>query len=175
MTKCCFVWRFQRTACEIHSPCPPLRSDKGFSLVEVMIAVFILTFGLLAAAQLLTMSMELYALARSKNTAVLAAQNELERLADLYRRNPAAMELSIGTHQAEELTEIRNPITQNVLNSYKITWLVGSIPDPRPGMDPLGRTISVRATPMLAETVENPHSFKNKIVTLNAVITTEPQ
>ena len=156
------------------NPCEISVQADGFSLVEVMIAVFILTVGLLSAAQLLAMAAGLDAQARSKSTAALAAQNELERLADLYRRNPAADELTIGTHQAEELTEIRNPATQNVLSRYKITWLVEGIPDPRPGLEPQGRVISVRATPMLTESVESPRSFKNKEITLNAVIAAEP-
>ena len=146
---------------------------RGFSLVELMIAVFILTFGLLSAAQLLIMTMGLDALARSKSTATLAAQNELERLTDLYLRNPASGELTIGAHQAAELTEIRNPLTRNVLSRYKITWLVGNIPDPRPGIDLPGRTISVRAVPMLTESVEN--TLRSKVITLNAVITAETQ
>ena len=147
----------------------------GFSLIELMTAVFVLIIGLLAAAQLLAMTIGLDALARSKSTATLAAQNELERLADLYRRNPAAEELMIGAHQAVELTEIRNPLTQKVLNIYKITWSVGSIPDSRPGIDLPGRIISVRATPMLTESEENTDSFRNKAITLNAVISAEPQ
>ena len=155
---------------KIHNP----KSSFGFSLVEVMIAVLILTIGLLSAAQLFTMALKLDVLARSKSTATLAAQNELERLADLYQRNPAAEELTIGTHQAEELTEIRNPITQKVLNRYKITWQVGEIHDPRPEMDPRGRIISVRATPMLTENAENADFSTNKVINLNAVITVEP-
>jgi len=146
----------------------------GFSLVEVMVAVFILSFGLLAAAQVLTMALVLEAQARSKSAATLSAQNKLERLSDLYRRNPEEEELTIGTHQAEELTEIRNPLTQSVLNRYKITWLVSGLADPRPGMDIKGRVISVRATPMLTESAESPHSFINKAITLNAVIVAEP-
>ena len=151
-----------------------MKKADGFSLVELLVAVFILTIGLMSAAQFLVMTAGLDMLARSKSAAALAAQNELERLADLYRRNPAAEELTIGTHQAQELTEIRNPATQNVLSRYKITWLVGGIPDPRPGMEPQGRVISVRATPMTTESVESPRSFKNKEITLNAVIAAEP-
>ena len=166
MSKCCF-----NPDAEVERR----ETDKGFSLIEVLVAVFILTLGLLSAAQLLTMALGLDALARSKNTAMLAAQNELERLADLYRRNPAAEELTIGTHQAEELTEIRNPLNQTVLNRYKITWLVSGIPDPRQGVDPQGRIISIRATPMLTESMENTGSLKNKTITLNAVIAAEPQ
>ena len=151
-----------------------LEHDDGFSLVEMMIAIFILTIGLLSVAQLLTMTIGLDALARSKSAAALAAQNEFERLSDLYRRNPAAEELTIGTHQADELTEIRNPLTQNVLNRYKITWQVSGLPDPRPEIDPPGRIISVRATPMLTESMENTRPFQRKIVTINAVIAAEP-
>ena len=147
----------------------------GFTLVELMIAVLILTVGLLAAAQILTITIGLDSLARSKSTAALAAQNELERLADLYRRNPAAGELKIGAHQAEELIEIRNPLTQNVLNRYKITWFVSNITDPRPGIDISGRIISVRATPMSAKNVESTHSSQNKATTLSAVIVAEPE
>ena len=146
----------------------------GFSLVELMVAVFILTAGLLAAAQLLTVTMRLDALARSKSTAALAAQNKLERLADLYRQNPSAAELAVGTHQANELTKIRNPLTKNVLDVYEITWSVSDIPDPRPGIDPPGRIISVRATPVSAENVGNVNNFRNKTVTINAVVAAEP-
>ena len=151
-----------------------MKNADGFSLVELMVAIFILTVGLLAAAQLLTMTMGLDMLARSKNAAALAAQNELEHLADIYRRNPAAGELIIGSHQAEELTEIRNPLTQKVLNRYKITWSVSGIPDPRPGVDLPGRIITVHAVPMLSENLENTYPFQRKAATLNAVFAAEP-
>ena len=147
----------------------------GFSLVELLVAVFILTVGLLSGAQLLIMVMELDALARSKTTAMLVAQNELERLADLYRRNPAAKELTIGAHQLEELIEVQNPLTQKVLNRYKITWFVDIIPDPRPEVNIAGRIISVRATPMLAESLQDARPFRNKAITLNTVIVAEQQ
>jgi prepilin-type N-terminal cleavage/methylation domain-containing protein len=156
----------------IKSVCP--EPADGFSLVEVMTAVFILAFGLLAAARLLTMTMGLDMLARSKSAAAMAAQNELERLADIYRRNPSAGELTIGTHQAVELSQVRNPLSQNVINMYKITWLVGGLADPRPGITLPGRIISVNATPMLTENEENTRPFLNKTVTINAVIAAEP-
>jgi prepilin-type N-terminal cleavage/methylation domain-containing protein len=146
----------------------------GFSLVEMMIAVFILAVGLLSAAQLLTLTVGLDALARSKSAATLAVQNEIDRLSGLYRQNPASEELTIGTHQATELIEIRNPLTQNVLNRYKITWSVNGIPDPRPGIDQPGRIISVRATPMLTESMENTHPFQRNAITLNAIIAAGP-
>jgi len=146
----------------------------GFSLAELIVALFILAVGLLSVAQLLTMTIGLDALSRSKSTAALAAQNELERLTDLYRRNPAAEELTIGTHQAEKLVEMRDPSNQNVRNRYKVTWSVNSIPDPRHGVDLPGRVISIRAVPMLTENMENISAFQNKAITLNAVIAAEP-
>jgi len=151
----------------------PEQTD-GFSLVELIIAILILTFGLLSAAQLLTITIKLDALARSKNIAALAAQNKLDYLSDLYRHNPEAEELTIGTHQAEEMIEILNPLNQNVLNRYKITWFVGDIPDPRSGINLPGRILSVQATPMLTENLENTSSFQNKTTIFNAVIAAEP-
>ena len=147
----------------------------GFSLVELMIAVFILAFGLLATAQLLTVTMKLDAMSRLKSASAMAAQSKLDNLIDLYRRNPAAEELTVGAHQADGLMEILNPVTQKALNRYKITWVVDNIPDPRSGVDLPGRVISVRATPMLSESEENTHHFHNKAVSFNAVVSGAPQ
>jgi len=147
---------------------------EGFSLVEVMIAVFILTVGLLAAAQVLTMATILETHARLKSTATLVAKNELDRLADLYRRNPESDELTIGEHQSNELMEIWNPITKNVLNRYKITWFVSGIPDARPGIGLNGCIISVRAIPMLTESAEGQNTFINKAIIHSAIIVSEP-
>jgi len=151
------------------------KNAAGFSLVELMIAVFILAFGLLATAQLLTVTMKLDAMSRLKSASATAAQSKLDNLTDLYRRNPAAEELTIGAHQADGLMEILNPATQKVLNRYKITWVVDNIPDPRSGVDLPGRIISVRATPMLSESEENTHPFYNKAASFNAVISGAPQ
>ena len=165
---------FQRTGERFPAHVSPLMASDGFSLVELMVAVLIFAIGFLAAAQLFTMTIGLDMLMRSKNTAALAAQNELERLADLYRRNSGAAELAIGAHQAEKLVEILNPLTQNVLNRYKITWLVSEIPDPRPGTHPTGRVISVRATPISAGNANYSEIYGKQMMIFNAVIVAEP-
>ena len=73
-------------------------SAEGFSLIEIMIALVILTFGLLATAQLIYISVGSGSLARSKQTASIAAQQRMEYLSDLYRLNPDAEDLAPGSH-----------------------------------------------------------------------------
>ena len=70
---------------------------QGFSLIEMMLALIILTFGLLTAGQLLYVAAGSSSLARSKGTAALAAQSLLESLASLYSQNPLAADLALGS------------------------------------------------------------------------------
>ncbi len=66
---------------------------QGFTLIEMMLALIILTFGLLTAGQLLYVAASSSSLARSKGTAAIAAQSLLESLASLYSQNPLAADL----------------------------------------------------------------------------------
>ena len=72
--------------------------DPGFTLIEMMIALLILSIGLLATGQLIFAALSSSSLARSKGNAALAAHYKLEFLGDLCRRNPDAFELSPGNH-----------------------------------------------------------------------------
>jgi len=129
----------------------PDETAGGFGLIELLLAQLILAIGLLAAVPVLSLGARLTAQARSQSTAALAAQGELERLADLFRRNPAAAELAPGEHQAESPREFQNPLDGNVLDRYRMSWSVGDVPDPRPGIVLPGRAVSVRATPLLPD------------------------
>ena len=71
---------------------------RGFSLIEMMLALIILTFGLLTVGQLLYVVASSSSLARSQGTAAIAAQGVLESLASLYSQNPSAADLAIGAH-----------------------------------------------------------------------------
>jgi prepilin-type N-terminal cleavage/methylation domain-containing protein len=144
-------------------------SSQGFSLIESMIALFILTFGLLATGQILFTAAGLGQLARSKNTAGIAAQSTLEFLSDLYQRNPAAEELAPGSHGPIQ-TEVMNPVNDRVLNRYSISWRSELIPDSNPIRSPQGRIISVRATPILSAENEIASSIWSKTLTVSALI-----
>ena len=154
--------------------CNSMKQARGFSLIEMMIALLILTLGLLAAGPMLSTTVQLTTLARSKSTAALTAQSALEHLADLYRRNPSAAEFTPGNHQETSLREVRNPLNMSVLNRYKVTWFVDNIPDPRAGMISPGRMVSVRVTPMRSESEADIGSVQNKVLTVTAVFGMEP-
>ena len=128
--------RLSRTDTESSASSPRFRTR--FTLVETLTALLILTFGLLATGQLIFIAMSSTSLARSKGSAILAAQSKLEFLAGLYRQNPTAADLAIGTHGPEQV-ESTNPVTHSGLNRYDVVWSVALVPDPRPGKDPQGQ------------------------------------
>jgi len=121
--------------------------ERGFSLVEVMIALIVATFGLMAAGQLLFIAMSSASLARSKGTAALAAGNVLETLSDLYARDQSDGHLVTGSHGPQEIT-VRNPNNGNILDRYRITWTTDNVRDPRPGKIPDARHVLVTVTPI---------------------------
>ena len=143
------------------------RADMGFTLVEMMIALIILVFGLLTAGQMIYASLRSESLARSKGGAALVAQTKLEFLSDLYSQNPAAPELTLGSHseQVQQLT----PAVGNVLNRFDVTWTVAPVPDPRPTFTLKAVRVTVTVTPITAANARNYKAGLNKIVTVTSI------
>lgn len=141
----------------------------GFSLIEVALAVAVLTFGLLAAGQLIGSSVGSGSLARSKGTASMAAQSKIEYLAGLYRRDPDAADLSIGSHGPEQ-TLVVNPADGSVLDRYEIAWTLADVPDPRPGKTPKARMVCVTATPIRPDGSANLKRTLNKAVSIATIL-----
>lgn len=143
-------------------------SDPGFSLIEMLIAVAVLTLGLLAAGQLICAAMSSRSLSRSKQTAAVVAQDKLEYLADLYRQNPSASELVPGNHGPKQI-RVLNPINNITLNQYNITWTASEIPDPRPGKKLEARQVTVTVTPIQPEGTENIQAPLNKVMNITTI------
>lgn len=141
---------------------------EGFSLIEIMIALIILTYGLLAAGQLMYVTACAGSLARSKGTAALAAQDKLEFLADLYRQNPYASDLTIGEHGPEHV-RIVNPVNGATLNFYGVSWNVSSVSDPRPGKALPARQVRVTVIPIQSGGAANQRAFLNKIINVTSI------
>ncbi len=133
----------------------------GFSLVELLIAIFILNFGLLAAAQMIYVAMCSTSLARSKVAIAVVANHKLESLADLYAGNPGAPELTLGPH-GPDLVSIMNPATGTALNRFRVTWQVNTVADPRPGKDLAARQVVVTVRPVDAFNNTNDKAYLNK-------------
>lgn len=154
------VWEYDR-----------LQKNQGFGLIELMMALLILTFGLLAAGQLLYTTAGMGSLARSQSTAAVAAQTTLEHLSNLYQNNPSAEELAPGPHGPMH-TQVINPADGSVLHRYAVTWIAGDIPDPRPGKALKGRTLRVEVRPMQSEARESARSMFHKRLTVATLFST---
>jgi type II secretory pathway pseudopilin PulG len=141
---------------------------QGFTLIEALIAMCILTFGLLAAGQIIYVALSSASLARSQGSAAIVAQGKLAFLADLYGRDPNAEDLSIGGHGPEQV-EVVNPAARNVLNRYSVTWTVSTVSDHGTSRVITARLVLVTVTPV--DTAGSAHfrASLNKIVTVPAI------
>jgi prepilin-type N-terminal cleavage/methylation domain-containing protein len=140
----------------------PLKKAHGFSLIEMMMALMLLTVSLLTAGQLIYATASSCSLARAKMTAAIAARDKIERLSSLFAHNPFATEFSIGDHGPQQI-EIVNPLTGTALDTYNIFWTISEIPDPRPGK---------KINALVARITIVPHTRQirfNKILNVTAV------
>ena len=146
-----------------------LKDILGFSFIELMIALALLTFGLLAVGQLIYVAGSSGSLTNAKGSASIAAQNMLEYLSDLYSRDTSSDELALGIHGPLH-TQIKNPVNGSVQNRYAISWEVSRVPDPRPGKDLDARQVRVIVTPTQAEGRGNSRPPFNKILNISTII-----
>lgn len=147
-----------------------LRATDGFTLVEMLIALSILTFGLLATGQMIYVAASSASLARSKGNAAIAAQSMIEQLSSLYSQDQADANLANGAHGPQQV-EMRNPSTNIVLNRFNVSWTVSDVPDPRTGILPIAaKHVIVTVTPINADNSDNLKLPLNKIVTVSTVL-----
>ena len=142
-------------------------SAAGFTLIEMLISLIILTFGLLAAGQMMFVAMSSESLARSKGSASVVAQDRLEALGDLYRQNTADANLTVGDHGPIQI-QVTNPTNASVLNRYNVTWNVSVVPDAR-GKVLSARAVRVTVTPITAAGATNSRISLNKVVSVTAI------
>jgi prepilin-type N-terminal cleavage/methylation domain-containing protein len=147
------------------------KNNLGFSLIELMMALIVLTFGLLAAGQLFYIAASTGSLANAKGSATIAAQNQLEYLSDLCRRDSAADDLALGNHGPLQ-TQTKNPVNGAILNRYAISWDVSLVSDPRHGKDIDARLVRVIITPIQAEGSMNSRPPFNKILSIGTILRT---
>lgn len=146
----------------------------GFTLIEMMIALVIMTAGLLSAGQLMYVAMASASLARSKGTAATVASDKLEFLADVFRRNPADGSLTNGDHGPEQV-QVTNPNTGIALNRYRVQWNVSTVPDPRPGKLIQSKLVRVTVTPIRGADTTNNRIGLNKVVSISSIFGTRAQ
>lgn len=142
---------------------------EGFTLVEALIAVFVLAFGLLAAGQMIFVAASSSSLARCKGNAALLAQGKLEFLGDLYSRDPDLTALKNGEHGPEQV-EVINPAGHSVLNRFSVSWTVNEVPDPRAGVELKAKMVTVSVTPIDAANQKDLRASFNKAVTVSTIL-----
>ena len=86
-------------------------TEKGFSLVEVMIAVSIFAVGLLAVALMLDTAIQYNSSARLISEATEIAQYQMEKLMG-------------GPYDAADLDEAFSPYGPENVANYRVTWTV---------------------------------------------------
>ena len=84
---------------------PRLRDERGFTLIETLVASIVLTVALVAVAQLMAVSIRLHQTGRDSATAARLAQDKVEEMMKMnFTTNPAiqvAGSLEPVTHQPE--------------------------------------------------------------------------
>lgn len=147
--------------------CDPGGCEAGFTIIEVLFALLILTFGLLAAGQMIFVAMSSVSLARSKTNAAILAQDKLEFLADLYRRDPEAPELSEGNH-GSDLVQFSGS-GGSTLNIFSVSWDVSTVPDARDGVRLIASRVRVTVVPTDARGSDNYRVRLNKRICVSSV------
>jgi Tfp pilus assembly protein PilV len=143
-------------------------SSAGFSLVEALMAIVIMAFGLMFICQMMFVSLGGAALSRSKGTASLAAANQLEFLGDKYQQDPTDPDLSVGSHTPVQV-EIASPNDSTKLNRFSVAWTVSIVTDPRAGTVLNSRLVTVTVTPIATGTTVNRRAGLNKAVSMTTI------
>lgn len=122
------------------------RGQKGFSLIETIVAIVIITVGLLTLAHLMTVSIMMHETTESDLKSVQLAQGKMESLKAQFNSFMASgnlpADLSAGSHGPETVViQTDETNTQNFL-SFDVNW---NIADMSGGMKQV--TLSVNPVP----------------------------
>ena len=145
--------------------------SEGFSLIESLMALVILAFGLMFVGPMMFDTVQSITLSRSKDTAGLAATNQLETLARLYKANPSDADLTAGSHGPVQV-EVANPNESGKLNRYNVAWTVDSVPDVRAGVVLKAKRVTVTVTPIGSGTATNIKVRQNKVLNVTTIFST---
>jgi type II secretory pathway pseudopilin PulG len=142
--------------------------SEGFGLVESLMAVLILALGFMFVGPMMFDSIQSTTLARSKDTAGLAATNQLETLARQYKANENDADLTIGNHGPTQV-EIVNPTDNSKVNRFNVAWTVAAVSDPRPGKTLRAVRVTTTVTPIGSGTSTNITVRQNKVLSVSTI------
>lgn len=95
--------------------------DSGFSLVEVLIAMLVVTIGLVSMAQLMAVTTVMHADARETSTATQLAQAKLEELIKLNLATAAAVQITVDPDSLDEnVTNYFDTVGSTITRRWKV-------------------------------------------------------
>lgn len=129
-----------------------LNNERGFTLIEAVVAMMVCTVGLVAMAELMAVTLRLQQLGRNSTTAVRLAQDEVDELTTLNFDTAAAAGCggSIDANAADHFdTPLQdngtpdNPADDTISKGYTRRWVISAGPDADPNL----RQVTVRVIP----------------------------
>jgi prepilin-type N-terminal cleavage/methylation domain-containing protein len=164
------VSRAEVLSCNCIPMTPEAHKHPGFTLIEMLFALLVLSTGLLAMGQLIFAALSCASLARSKANAAIAAQDKLEFLGSLCQRDPADQDLTSGIHDGDVVQFTSDGGV--VLNRFRVSWIVSELEDPRGGIVLPAKLIRVAASPVDMDGNRNDRVLLNKTVEVVSVFYT---
>jgi len=122
---------------------PSLNDQRGFTLVEAMVALMVCTVGLIAMAELMAVTIRMQQLGRNSTSASRLAQDKIDEL-NTVGFGAAAMGCG-GSLTADVANHFDVPVNAN--GDYKRRWLVAAGPDASPRL----RQVTVKVMPSVQD------------------------
>lgn len=119
------------------------RDERGFTLIEAMVAMFVCTVGLIAMAELLAVTLRMQQLGRNSTTAIRLAQGKVDELTTKVFGVDAMVNCG-GDLDSDEADHNDVPLdSDGNAMGYKRRWVVSAGPDGDANL----RQVTVRVIP----------------------------
>jgi len=132
------------------------KNERGFTLIEAIVATMVCTVGLVAMAELLAVTLRLQQLGRNQTSAVRLAQDKVDQLTTMnFATNPQAAcggSITADAANHNDIPKTDNGTPDNLLDDtetrgYKRRWLIEAGPDGDPNL----RQVTVRVIPDVSD------------------------
>lgn len=120
----------------------PSSAEAGFTLVEALVAMVVLTIGLVSMAEMLAVTLRLQQLGRSETEAVRLAQDKLDQLMSLNFATAPEIQLNVVDSLASNVANYFDTVP-----GYTRRWDIAAGPDSAAGPVATIRQVTVRVIP----------------------------
>ena len=123
-------------------------NERGFTLVEAVIAMFICTIGLIAMGELMAVTLRLQQLGRNSTEAVRMAQDKVDELTTMNFSSAASIQCG-GSITADVTNYNDHPLESDGVTQkpYTRRWIVSAGPDGDLNL----RQVTVRVIPVVTD------------------------